>query len=69
MTSKLSQQQAATQDSKENIKQEIKEEGDNAAGENSTQIKEEAANTTAIKKEGAEESEVSIIFIKSLNTF
>ncbi|KAB0804547.1 hypothetical protein PPYR_01517 [Photinus pyralis] len=57
LNTKLSVQQTACQDSKENIKQEIKEE-ESTSGE-TMQIKEESANASCIKKEGEEEVEVT----------
>lgn len=58
LTAKLGQQQSAVQDSKENVKQEVVKEEENAGAESSTQMKEEPVSTPTIKKEGEEETEV-----------
>lgn len=60
-------QQAAAQDSKENIKEEreIKEE-DSSSNPGCGQIKDEAQNTSTIKKEGEEDQEVLLISINYL---
>lgn len=56
-------QQAAAQDTKENVKEEreIKEEDTNNQG--SSQVKDEPNGTVTIKKEGEEEQEVNIVLI------
>ncbi|KAK4875640.1 hypothetical protein RN001_012062 [Aquatica leii] len=58
LNTKLNMQQTISQESKETVKQEIKEE-ENTSSEGATQIKEESSNTPLIKKEGEEEVEQS----------
>ncbi|KAK9732343.1 Zinc finger, C3HC4 type (RING finger) [Popillia japonica] len=59
LTAKLGQQQAANQDSKENIKQELIKEEENSSGDGNMQIKDEPSGTPIIKKENEEESETA----------
>jgi len=56
LNTKLTQQQTISQESKENVKQEIKEE-ENTGGESSAQVKEESSSAPSVKKEGEEETE------------
>lgn len=63
LTAKLNAQQGAAQDCKDNIKQELIKEEENSNSESTAQIKEEPNFGACTKKEGEEETEVSVFYI------